>query len=121
MTTRKNPKTLYVVSGNVNGSELEPLLRKRAARADVAIAGTVLGVLGKMGYVKEDGRFKDCIVVEMTVASRKGSCRHAPYRVIDFAEIIDRGKPDEHVTTVTLRNRRSRHAFAEWVVTKVKA
>ena len=120
MATGKKARTYFIVSGNVNGSEREPLLRTSAARADVAITGTVLGALGKMGYVKADGRFKDSVIVEMTMASKKGSYCHGPWKATDFAEIIDRSNRDEHVTGITLRHRRSCHAFAEWIVTKVE-
>ena len=118
--TKNKAKSYFIVSGNINGNQQEPLLRTSAAHADTAIAGTVLGALGEMGYAEPDGRFKDCIIVEMTVASKKGSHCHTPYRATDFAEIIDQSNRDEHVTTITLRNRRSRHTFAEWTVTKVR-
>ncbi len=122
MTTKnKNKaKSYFIVSGNINGNQQEPLLRMKAVDADVAIIGTVLGALGEMGYVKPDGKFKDCIIVEMTVASKKGSHCHTPYRATDFAEIIDQCDLVEHVTTITLRNCRSRHTFAEWTVTEVR-
>ena len=120
MATNTRPKSYFIVSGNVNGNEREPLLRTSAARADVAITGTVLGALGEMDYVKEDGSIKDCIVVEMTVASKKGSCCHGPWKATDFAEIIDQSNRDEHVTNITLRHRRSSRKFAEWTVTKVR-
>jgi hypothetical protein len=113
-------KSYFIVSGNINGNEQEPLLRMSAAHADVAITGTVLGALGEMGYVKPDGKFKDCIIVEMTVASKKGSYCHTPYKATDFAEILDQSNRDEHVTTITLRNRRSYHTFAEWTMNKVR-
>ncbi|MBR2305807.1 MAG: hypothetical protein IKA48_01100 [Fibrobacter sp.] len=120
-TKNKNQaKSYFIVSGNINGNQQEPLLHMKAADADVAIIGTVLGALGEMGYVKPDGNFKDCIIVEMTVASKKGSHCHGPWKATDFAEIIDQCDLDEHVTTITLRNRRSRHTFAEWTVTKVR-
>ena len=118
--TKNKAKSYFIVSGNINGNEQEPLLRTSAAHADVAITGTVLGVLGKMGYVKPDGKLKDSIIVEMTVASKKGSYCHDPYKATDFAEILDQSNRDEHVTTITLRHRRSCHTFAEWTVTKVR-
>lgn len=119
MTTKTKTKTksYFIVSGNINGNQREPLLRTSAAQADVAITGTVLGVLGEKGYVKPDGTFKDCIIVEVAVASRKVSRCHTPHEAASFAEIIGLG---EHVTTITLRNRRSYHTFAEWTVTKVR-
>lgn len=118
--TKNKAKSYFIVSGNINGSQQEPLLHMKATDADVAIIGTVLGALGEMGYVKPDGTFKDCIIVEMTVASEKGSHCRTPYRATDFAEIIGQCDLDEHVTTITLRHRRSCHAFAEWTVTKVR-
>ena len=115
--TKNKAKSYFIVSGNINGNEKEPLLRTSAAQADVAIAGTVLGALGKMRYAKPDGKLKDCIVVEVTVASKNGSRCHTPHDATGFAEIVG---PGEHVTTITLRNRRSYHTFAEWTVTKVR-
>jgi hypothetical protein len=118
--TKNKAKSYFIVSGNINGNEQEPLLRTSAAQADVAITGTVLGAIGEMGYVKSDGKFKDCIIVEITVASKKGSHCHTPYKATGFAEIIDQSNRYEHVTTITLRNRSSCHTFAEWTVTKVR-
>lgn len=119
--TKNKAKSYFIVSGNINGSEQEPLLRTSAAQADVAITGTVLGAIGEMGYVKSNGKFKDYLVVEMTMASKKGSYCHGPWKSTDFAEILDQSNLDEHVTTITLRHRRSCHTFAEWTVTKVTA
>lgn len=118
--TKNKAKSYFIVSGNISGNEQEPLLRMKAADADVAIIGTVLGALGEMGYVKPDGKFKDCLVVEVTMASKNGSRCHTPYKATGFAEIIDQCDLDEHVTTITLRNRRSCHTFAEWTVTEVR-
>lgn len=118
--TKNKAKSYFIVSGNINGNQREPLLRTSATEADVAITGTVLGVLGEKGYVKPDGLFKDCIIVEMTVASKKGSYCLTPYKATGFAEIIDQSNRDEHVTTITLRHRRSCHTFAEWTVSKVR-
>ena len=118
--TKSKAKSYFIVSGNINGNEQEPLLRMKASDADVAITGTVLGALGEMGYVKPDGNFKDSIIVEMTVASKKGSYCHGPWKATGFSEIIDQSNLDEHVTTITLRHHRSCHTFAEWTVTKVR-
>lgn len=114
--TKTKAKSYFVVSGNINGNQREPLLRTSAAQADVAITGTVLGALGELGYVEPDGKLKDGIIVEVAVASRKGSHCHTPYRAADFAGIVGQG---EHVTTITLRNHRFVKNFAEWTVTKV--
>lgn len=118
--TKNKAKSYFIVSGNINGNQQEPLLRTSAAQADMAITGTVLGVLGEKGYVKPDGTFKDCIIVEVAVASRKVSRCHTPHEAASFTEIIGQSSPDEHVTMITLRNRRSYHTFAEWTVTKVR-
>lgn len=120
MTTKNKAKSHFIVSGNINGNQQEPLLRMKAADADVAITGTVLGALGELCYVKPDGKFKDCIVVKVTVASKKGSRCHTPYKAADFAEIVGQCSPGEHVTTITLRNRRFVKDFAEWTVTRVR-
>ena len=121
MTTKKTKaKTYFIVSGNIAGNQQEPLLRMKAADADIAIAGTVLGVLGEKGYVKPDGKLKDYIIVEVTVASRKGSRCYTPHEAAGFAGIVEQSSPGEHVTTITLRNRRSYHTFAEWTVAKVR-
>ena len=122
MTTKNKSKakSYFIVSGNINGNEQEPLLRMKAADADVAITGTVLGALGEMCYVKPDGKLKDCIIVEVTVASSKGSRCCTPHEAAGFAGIVGQCSPGEHVATITLRNRRSRHTFAEWTVTRVR-
>lgn len=119
MTAKTKAKSYFIVSGNVDGNQREPLLRTSAAQADVAITGTVLGALGELGYVEPDGKLKDCIIVKVAVASRKGSRCHTPYRATDFAGIIDQSNRGEHVTTITLRHRRFVKNFAEWTVTKV--
>lgn len=119
MTTKTKTKTYFIVSGNINGNQQEPLLLMKAADADIAITGTVLGALGEMGYVEPDGKLKDCIIVEVTVASRKGSRCCIPHEADGFAGIIEQSSPGGHVTTVTLRHRRSCHSFAEWTVAKV--
>lgn len=118
--TKNKAKSYFIVSGNINGNQQEPLLRMSAAQAVVAITGTVLGALGEMGYVKPDCTFKDCIIVEVSVASKNGSYCHGPWKATDFSEIIEQSNRDEHVTTITLRHRRSCHTFAEWTVSKVR-
>lgn len=119
MTTKTKTKSYFIVSGNINGNQQEPLLLMKAADADIAITGTVLGALGEMGYVEPDGKLKDCIIVDVTVASRKGSRCHTPYEAAGFSRIAEQSSPGEHVTTITLRHRRSCHTFAEWTVAKV--
>ena len=120
MTTKTKTRTYFVVSGNINGNQREPLLLRKAAQADIAITGTVLGALGELGYVKPYGNLEDCIIVEVTVASRKGSRCYTPHDAAGFAGVAEQSDPGEHITTITLRHRRSCHTFAEWTVAKVR-
>jgi len=116
---KSSKKTYYIVSGNINGNEQEPILAKSPKEADIGIAGTVLGALGKMGYVKPDGELKDSICVELYGTSDTGSYHSSPWTASDFDEIAVQEDASRHVSMIALRHRRSCRTFAEWKVTKI--
>lgn len=113
----KKKREYYVIAGNINGSEREPMLRDSVEEANTAIAGTVIGALGEMSCVSPSGVLGKTVHVEMTIVSPRGTHCRGPWRLSDFAGL----EPDERIVSITLRNRRSCHTFAEWTVTKVTA
>lgn len=115
-------KTFFIVSGNINGNEVKPRLCATREAADRAIVDSFLSVMRDRNYIKQDGGFKDSVMVRIYLGDKRGSSSLDPWlekQAYECLERLEKNKAaDEHIDNVTFRHRRSCHIFAEWQVTE---
>ena len=116
-------RTFYIVSGNINGSEVKPRLCATREDADHALADSFLSSMRELDYIKSDGGFKDSVMVHIDLRGDSGCVGLGPWQETQVYEHLERlGKENpenEHFDGVRLRHRHSRQSFAEWQVTEV--
>lgn len=115
-------KTFFIVSGNINGNEAKPRLCATREAADKAIVDSFLSVMRDRNYIKQDGEFKDSVMVRIDLRDKRSSFGLDPWlekQAYECLERLEKNKADnEHIEAVTFRHRRSCHIFAEWQVTE---
>ena len=115
-------KQFFIVSGNINGNEVKPRLCATREAADKAIVDSFLSVMRDLDYIKQDGEFKDSVMVHIDLRDKRGSLGLEPWlekQAYECLERLEKNKAaDEHIDCVTFRHRRSCHIFAEWQVTE---
>lgn len=115
-------KQFFIVSGNINGNEVNPRLCATREAADQAIVDSFLSVMRDRNYIKQDGEFKDSVMVRIVICDNRRHFGLDPWLEKQAYEYLKRLKKnkaaDEHIEGVTFRHRRSCHIFAEWQVTE---
>lgn len=115
-------KTFFIVSGNINGNEVKPRLCATREAADNAIVDSFLSVMRDRNYIKQDGEFKDSVMVRICLCDNHSHFGLDPWlekQAYDCLKRLKKNKAaNEHIDCVTFRHRRSCHIFAEWQVTE---
>lgn len=115
-------KQFFIVSGNIDCIEVKPRLCATREAADQAIVDSFLAVMRDRNYIKQDGEFKDSVMVRICLRDNRCHFGLDTWREKQAYECLKRLKKNkadnEHIECVTFRHRRSCHIFAEWQVTE---